>query len=258
MKWSVLPQGLQLVKQSIVESCSWTLDLVLPPQCAWCSEPIDHDQRLCRECYDVLNRQASCCQRCAMPLPAVVDTTSCPRCRESGWRFDRVLALGPYRGKLREAIILIKKPSFEPLAVAAGELLAMRLKQDGIQPDVVIPVPNHWTQRATHRTSAAESLASTIARSLRVPLNTRAITRKRRTKKQGMLAWSNRPANVKDAFGVRRRESISGKHVLLVDDVFTSGATASELTRCMLKVGVSKVTVAVTARGTGSRDGSST
>jgi predicted amidophosphoribosyltransferase len=69
-----------------------------------------------------------------------------------------------------------------------------------------------------------------------------------------MLAWSNRTGNVQHAFRVRRPKQLAGRHILLVDDVFTSGATAAELTRCLLKAGASRVTIAVAARGTGVRD----
>jgi ComF family protein len=189
-----------------------------------------------------------------MPVPAVVDRSSCVRCRDAGWRFERVVALGPYRGRLREAIILMKKPTFEALATAAGALLADKLQQAGIAPDLIVPVPNHWTRRLAHRTSAAETLAGAIADRYRRPLCLHAVRRIKRTKKQGMLAWSMRSDNVQHAFRVRRPKRIAARHVLLVDDVFTSGATAAELTRCLLKAGAAKVTIAVAARGTGTRD----
>lgn len=233
---------------------AWVINLVLPPECAWCLEPVEDGRFLCDDCEAVFTAEASCCQRCAMPVPAVVDRSSCMRCRDQGWRFERVVALGPYRGRLREAIILMKKPTFEALATAAGTLLADKLQAMGVEPDVVVPVPNHWTRRLAHRTSAAETLAAAIADRYARPLCLHAVRRVKRTKKQGMLAWSMRSENVQHAFRVRRRQRISGRHVLLVDDVFTSGATAAELTRCMLKAGAGKVTIAVAARGTGTRD----
>ncbi len=89
-----------------------------------------------------------------MPVPAVVDRTSCIRCRDQGWRFDRVIALGPYRGRLREAIIMMKKPTFEALTTAAGRILGQRLIDENILPDLILPVPNHWSRRLAHRTSS--------------------------------------------------------------------------------------------------------
>lgn len=235
------------------EPLLWAVNLVLPPECAWCLQSVADGQRLCEPCRAVFTEQASCCQRCAMPMPEVVDRTSCVRCRDQGWRFDRVIALGPYRGRLREAIILMKKPTFEALAAAAGELIADKLQSAGIAPDVVVPVPNHWTRRLVHRTSTAETLAAAVARQCHRPLLLSAVQRTRQTQKQGMLAWSNRADNVSHAFRVRRPKQIAQRHVLLVDDVFTSGATAAELTRTLLKAHASRVTIAVAARGTGTR-----
>lgn len=239
---------------ALAQPLLWAINLVLPPECVWCLEPIQDRQRLCDACRAVFEYRARCCQRCAMPLPTVVDDAACVRCRNQGWRFARVVALGPYRGHLRKAIILMKKPTFEPLAVAAGELLAEKLHMAAVEPDVVLPVPNHWTRRLAHRTSAAETLAASVALTLHKPLFLSAVRRIKRTKKQGMLAWSNRTHNVQRAFRVRRPKQIAGRHVLLVDDVFTSGATAAELTRNLLKAGASRVTIAVAARGTGVRD----
>lgn len=239
---------------ALSQPLTWAINLVLPPECAWCLEPIEDWQRLCVKCQAIFQAQVSCCQRCAMPVPEVVDRTSCLRCRDAGWRFDRVLALGPYRGRLREAIILMKKPTFEALTTAAGLLLGEKVAREQIEPDLVVPVPNHWTRRWMHRTSTADTLASALASQLRKPLLLSTVGRIKRTKKQGMLAWSNRTVNVQHAFRVRRPKRIAQRHVLLVDDVFTSGATAAELTRCLLKAGARKVTVAVAARGTGVRD----
>ncbi len=208
---------------------------------------------MCEPCEEIFARQESCCQRCAMPVPSVVDRSACIRCRDQGWRFERVIALGPYRGRLREAIILMKKPTFEALAGAAGRVLGERLQAAQVDPDLIMPVPNHWSRRLAHRTSSAETLATAIARVLHKPMALGAVRRVKRTRKQGMLAWSNRPGNVHRAFVARRPKSLDGKHILIVDDVFTSGATAAELTRCVLKAGANKVTIAVAARGTGSR-----
>ena len=241
------------VWNGFVQPISWAVDLILPPECVWCLAPVSNERTLCEECESVLTREESCCQRCSMPVPAVVDRSACIRCRNEGWRFDRVIALGPYRGKLREAIIMMKKPTFESLTVAAGTILGQRLIDQQVVPDLILPVPNHWSRRLAHRTSSAETLATAIGRLMQRPLSLHAVQRVKRTRKQGMLAWSNRPSNVHRAFHVRRPQSIAGQHVLIVDDVFTSGATAAELTRCLLKAGAKKVTIAVAARGTGTR-----
>lgn len=244
---------LRTLWSNLAQPISWAVDLVLPPECVCCLTPVSDGRSLCETCEQVFTRQESCCQRCAMPVPAVVDRSSCIRCRDEGWRFDRVIALGPYRGRLREAIVMMKKPTFEALTSAAGSILGQRLIDASISPDLIMPVPNHWSRRLAHRTSSAETLATSMGRVLQRPLTLSAVRRVKRTRKQGMLAWSNRPSNVHRAFEVRHPRTIAGQHILIVDDVFTSGATAAELTRCLLKAGAKRVTIAVAARGTGSR-----
>lgn len=246
------------------------LDLVLPPECVWCGTAVLSGAKLCTSCTRHLARSYSCCQRCSAPLPSVVDPSSCIRCRNQNWRFRQVLALGPYRGRLREAVILMKKPHFEPLAMAAGELLAQkcldRLSMQETEPVaaegprhsegewVVVPVPNHWTRRLTHRTSTAETLGQSIADQTGWRFLPNCVARVRRTQKQGILPWSARSQNVRGAFRVRQPKPLAGARVLIVDDVFTSGATVAELTRSLFAARVSQVVVACAARATGSRD----
>ena len=73
-----------------------------------------------------------------------------------------------------------------------------------------------------------------------------------------MLPWSERRQNVRNAFQVKHRESLIGRHVYLVDDVLTSGATAAEISRLLMKAGARRVDVVVIARGTGVRESSPT
>ncbi len=154
---------------------------------------------------------------------------------------------------MREAIILMKKPTFESLTSQAGRILGERLQAANIVPDLILPVPIIGRVALAHRTSTAETLATAIGNELQCRVAITAVQRAKRTRKQGMLAWSNRPGNVHKAFRVRRPQAIKDRHVLIVDDVFTSGATAAELTRSLLSAGAGKVSVAVAARGTGTR-----
>jgi predicted amidophosphoribosyltransferase len=193
-----------------------------------------------------------------MPLPAVVPNEDCFRCRPRRWRFSQVVALGPYRGRLREAVILAKKQSYESLRIGLAQLMAERLASklvsaDGQQP-LIIPVPNHWTRIFAQTAATTDSLAYAIGGQLGWDVKINAVRRIRRTAKQGMLAWSQRVGNVRRAFVVGKASVVAGRHICLVDDVLTSGATAAELAKCLMRGGAKGVTVAVIARGTGARD----
>lgn len=246
-----------VVTQVLKEAVSWPFEvasnLLFPPECAWCLSSIASKARICAVCRGILEKEYYACVRCAGPLPDVVPNDSCHRCRHEAWQFSRVAALGPYRGRMREAVILMKKPPFEALTLAAGQLLGERIERSFADdlPEVVVPVPNHWTRRVTHRTSSAEILASAISAHTGLPHKPRLIRRIRRTSKQGMLNWSSRKKNVRGAFAVGRPAWLKGAHILLVDDVFTSGATVAEIAKQLRSAGALRVSVAVVARGTG-------
>jgi predicted amidophosphoribosyltransferase len=186
----------------------------------------------------------------------------CFRCRDQTWKFSRVFTLGPYRGVLREAVIRCKKRRYEPLRYGIGGLLGQVIR-DGLAEDDypadlpqpwLVPVPYHWTHSMDGAANTTASLAAAIGRHASLPVKTGLIARIRKTSKQGMLSWSERKANVRGAFAVRQARILIGRHVLLVDDVLTSGATAAELSSQMLKAGAARVSVVVVARATGTKE----
>jgi ComF family protein len=232
-------------------------NLVYPPECLWCEVPISDKANFCDRCLRLLVSDYYRCQRCATPLPAVVPNQNCFRCRDSGWRFDRVITLGPYREVLRQAVILIKKPYQESLRRALGQLMAIAAQSLEFPPDIaplLIPVPNHWTHALRGAADTAGSLARTISRQTGWQLNASAIRRTRKTAKQGMLSWSDRRQNVRGAFEISHSGAVTARHVILVDDVLTSGATAAELASRLKRAGANSVHVLVAARGTGARE----
>lgn len=234
--------------------------LLCPPECIWCGTPIDMERSFCGECRLLLKSDFYHCLRCATPLPRVVPNTNCFRCRDAGWKFSQVVALGPYRGKLREAVILTKKRSYETLRIGLAELLveALEAKTDcwsqTPRPQLLIPVPYHWSHTFSHAAPTSNSLAFAIGRQIGVPVETRIVRRTRKTAKQGMLSWTERKQNVRGAFEIRTTDAVKGRHIWLIDDVLTSGATASELANRLLRAGAHEVSVLVIARGTGARD----
>ncbi len=237
--------------------------LLCPPECVWCGMPIEVGMSFCGGCRLLLKSDFYHCLRCAMPLPRVVPNTDCFRCRDMGWKFSRVIALGPYRGKLREAVILTKKRSYETLRIGLAQLLVETLEATvggwltpSAVPPLLIPVPNHWSHTFSHAASTANSLAFAIGRQIGLPVNTRIVRRTRKTAKQGMLSWTERQQNVRNAFEIRASHALKGRHIWLIDDVLTSGATAAELANCFLRAGACDVSVLVIARGTGARDSS--
>ena len=232
-----------------------TGSMLCPPECVWCECPTEPEQRFCEDCLRLFVSSYYRCQRCASPLPPVVPNDACSRCTEAKWRFSAVMTLGPYRGRLREAVILMKKKPFELLRRGVGELMTEELlKQSMDSSPLLISVPNHWTRTWFRSVCQASSLAESVSNSSGFPLLRGVVRRSRRTAKQGMLSWTERTNNVRGAFKLQPTKRIVGKHVIVIDDVLTSGATANEIAKLLLKGGAAQVSVAVAARGTGARE----
>jgi ComF family protein len=161
------------------------------------------------------------------------------------------VSLGSYWGPLRDAIIKMK--------VASGDLLSRALCRFFIihrgvliretKPDVILPIPMSTRRRLALGTNSPEVLVAELSRYLGKPADGQVLARKRKTLLQTDLSPKDRFRNVRGAFCVRKGYDLRGLHVLLVDDVLTTGATCSEAAQVLKRAGVSKVTVAVIARG---------
>jgi ComF family protein len=167
--------------------------------------------------------------------------------------FDETIALGAYEGLLRDIVLRMKHSAGDSLTLAMGRLL-MKLRKvrlAALNADVVAPIPSHWRRRFVHRTNSAALLAEILAGSLKVPLAERLVKRSRYTVRQSDLSSTERWTNVRRAFSLRAGYHLRDAHVLLVDDVLTTGATCSEAARALRKAGAARVTVAVVARAIG-------
>ena len=232
-----------------------TQSMLCPAECVWCEAPTNLEDRFCEDCLQLFVSDYCRCKRCASPLPPVVPNETCVRCEEAKWRFNSVVTLGPYRDDLREAVILMKKKPFELLRRAVGELMAAKLLiQFADNSPLLIAVPNHWTRTWFRSVCQASSLAQAISLHTGWPLLQGVVRRSRKTAKQGMLSWTERTLNVRGAFAMRPNKRIVDQHIVVVDDVLTSGATANEIAKLLLRGGAKSVSVAVAARGTGARE----
>jgi ComF family protein len=191
------------------------------------------------------------CPRCGSRLPAA--PIACPHCRDLRLNFREVCRLGTYEGLLRSAVLRIKRPQEQSLAVALTELLVERSadRLRSWQLDVVIPVPMHWARRAWRGENCPETIASGLGAALRLPVAPHLLVRHRRTVAQASLSPRRRRANVRGAFRTGRHADLPGARVLLADDILTTGATLNEAARTLCRAGASDVYVAVLARAEG-------
>ncbi len=235
------------------------LHLIFPSPCATCGHPLDWERRsaLCGKCWASLERMPAVgCARCGWPYPAAeaAEGTAaplCQRCREVADAFRLARAPLRYRqdGVARTAILLAKHGGRLALLGHLARLLAAEAPRyiAAGEWDVLVPVPLHWTRRWRRGFNQAEVLARAVGRGLGIPVAARALSRVRATPPQQGDPEARRQ-NVRDAFRVRRSGRVAGQRVLLVDDVFTTGATANAAARVLLAAGAADVGVLTLAR----------
>lgn len=170
----------------------------------------------------------------------------CSLCRAGANGFDAAYTYGSFEGELRELIHLLKYARVRTLAKPLAKLLAAALPLDRSF-DVVVPMPMHWRKRWVRGFNQAELLAKEIARNRGLPLRNAARKRKA-TAAQASLTNAARQANVAGAFEIRHRDVLAGKRILLVDDVMTTGATASACAKALKQAGAREVTLLAVAR----------
>jgi ComF family protein len=189
------------------------------------------------------------CAVCSRPLAAhaLPADYRCGSCRQSPPAFDRLLALWSYRPPLDAVVQGLKFRRLDylgrHLAVALIEGLGDRLS--GF--DAVVPVPLHWRRRLARGYNQAERIARPLANRLGLAYLP-ALARHRATPPQSLLGRDERLSNLRKAFRVPHPERIRGLHLLLVDDVATTGATLNATSAALKSAGAATVVALVAAR----------
>jgi ComF family protein len=232
--------------------------LAYPPICEWTREPIE-DGRFAYQVKQILLESAreNRCLRCGLQIgPHLASSPKgCDRCANEPFKFEGVTRLGRYEGLLAEVILRMKQLAGYSLCASMAELLCdvRRDELQAIEADAVVPVPHHrWTEWRRGY-NPAHAMAQVIARQLAIPLWPNFIERTRWTTPQHFLSGTARRTNVKGAFRAlparRSSKTIQGSTVLLVDDVLTSGSTASEAAKALRDADVQSVYAVVLAKG---------
>ena len=169
--------------------------------------------------------------------------------QRDGFAFEQARSFGSYEGSLRALVQRFKYNGFRPLAKPLGRFLlqaAERLSEQSF--DLAVPVPLHRKRQRQRGFSQAELLAAEVARLRKIPLSVKDCVRVRDTPPQTGLRAAERRRNVAGAFDVPQPERVRGRRVLLIDDVLTTGATASACAEAIRKAGAKGVWVATLAR----------
>ena len=248
---------------------------LLPASCSLCGSPLPRlsSVPICDSCWIEIQIQSGPqCVRCGDALDAPsppMSQVSTPKVDESGTQlcrlcrlapppFVRAVAYGPYENRMRDAIHALKYDRLNGAARELGALLAAAIRQLAAQAHtemLVIPVPLHRVKHAQRGFNQARSLAQHAIASLRkthpswrLALASSTLMRHRSTASQAGLTPRQRRQNVRGAFGVSDPSAVEGRHILLIDDIYTTGATARAASQALIKAGAATVWVATLAR----------
>lgn len=233
------------------------MDVMFPQQaCSLCQRPGLFWSRKpwCADCDQEIRRldsSRSHCSICGKYLCSGGDI--CADCKETAPPFFVARAVGPYEGKIKKSIKLLKFVGQRNLARRMGEMMACIVKEDPRYQDIdlIVPVPitqNSLMQRGFNQ---AELLANRIGQCLKKTVKSDILIRIRETPSQRELTRELREENLKNAFCLKSCRPVENKKILLVDDVYTTGSTTRECTKVLLEGGAREVVVITWAAGQG-------
>ena len=213
------------------------------PRCLLCTEPGLVGQDLCAECRRALPWNHSACLRCAIPVPA---PGVCGECLQRPPPLAETHAAFLYGFPLDRLVPRLKFHN----DLAAGRLLSQLMAEAFTalpKPRALVPVPLHASRLRQRGYDQALELAKPLAQALDIPLRADVLLRQRATAAQSELHADDRQRNLRGAFALQPGHALP-EHVVLIDDVMTTGATLQAAARTLRRAGVSRVDAWVCAR----------
>ena len=230
------------------------LDLLLPPHCLTCDQPVGAPGQFCPPCFEQTHFiTAPCCTRCGVPFETAGrggPSGECPTCVADPPPWGEARAALRYDAQAKRLILPFKYGD----RVENARALAPMMARAGVsllrEADWLIPVPLHRSRMLSRRYNQAALLAHALSRSSGRPALLNGLRRIRSTSPLAEMSPARRSAEMEAAIAVRPRcrPMIDGARLLLIDDVLTSGATARACVSALLAAGAVRVDVLAAAR----------
>lgn len=245
--------ALRRLRGGLREASARLLDALLPPRCLACEGEVAMQGTLCAACFAGLSPiTPPFCQRCGVPFAhgGQAEDELCPRCRQRAPAFLTARAALRYDAGAKRLILPFKHGDRTELAMPLARQMARAGAAMLGRAGLIAPVPAHWRRLLGRRYDQAALLARALGGIAGRPVLPDLLRRTRRTPPLADKGAAERAATVDGAFALapRGRRAIAGQHVLLVDDVVTSGATADACARVLIDAGAAAVEVLAVAR----------
>ena len=232
------------------------VDLLYPKTCPICNHKTsDH---FCSDCWDKIEFiKPPLCPKCGRPFASDISLSYspdhlCSECRDTKTYFDRAAAVGAYEGTLAEAIHLFKYRHKKGLGRALGRIMVEHISSNPslftLPSIIAIPVPLHPKRLREREFNQSLILTKEISNVFKIPILVDNLHRILWTRPQIELKGEERLVNVKGAFALKNHKAIEDKSILLIDDVYTTGATVRECSKVLKKAGAKEVYVFTLAR----------
>lgn len=207
-------------------------------------------ENLCEACIgSIAFIEGKACIRCGKGLNEHYEDNYCPDCAVSEYAFVRAFSCFDYTGTGKHLLHRLKYEGETGIAPVLAKWMYARLRPETLRFDAVIPVPMHESKLMMRGYNQAYLIAEAMSRLMHVPLSD-CLLRSRETKEQFDLDKAQRILNIGGAFSVKFGYNIDKYNcVLLVDDIYTTGSTANECSKVLIKAGVKKVYVITAATG---------
>ena len=212
-------------------------DLLFPKLCVGCKKS---GTLLCDQCAPKIQFiYTQICPICHRPAIGGITHAGC----KSPWGLDGLVSISYYKGPTRSLIRQLKYHHVTIVQELIGQLLDSYLRHESIHfpPAIIVPIPLHQTSQARRGYNQAEIIASQVATHLQLPILATLLKRTSATTSQTRLSQTERQANVKGAFQLATTENIKGASFILIDDVFTTGATLREAAKVLKRAGAKQV-----------------
>ena len=224
------------------------LSFLFPCPCVVCQKPAGRNRFVCNSCKEHLTllKPGAFCKTCLAPLPSGAEL--CGKCLSNSPAYGQLVACVSYQGILRSSLHRYKFGGRSDLHTSFAMMMCAQLLSFGCTDfDVVVPTPLSKERLRERGFNQAELIAKDIAKQFHAPCVSNALKKCRDTERQSELDMHQRDRNVRGAFALSSPDAVRGKKVLLVDDIFTTGATMREAAKTLSAVSKS-VTACVLAK----------